>query len=82
LVVLGSGCVLPQDIVRQRFTADTSCAEPQIAVKELPGSAYRADGCGLSATYVCTVEDGSTKACVRESAPQPSTVDAASNQAH
>ena len=81
-VVLGTGCILPEDIVRQRFAADTSCVERQIAVKDLPGSAYRADGCGLSATYVCTVEDGSTRACIRESAPQHSTVDAAGNQAH
>ena len=38
-VVLGTGCILPEDIVRQRFAADTSCVERQIAVKELPGSA-------------------------------------------
>jgi len=65
-----SGCVLPMDIVRQRFTADTQCVEQSVQVSELPGSAYRADGCGLSATYVCTVQEGQVLACIRESAVQ------------
>ena len=45
--------------------------EQSVKVTDLPGNAYRAAGCGVTATYACTVQDGSVLACMREDPPQP-----------
>jgi hypothetical protein len=62
-----SSCITPGDIVRQRAALERQCPEASIRIVELPGSAYRADGCGRSETFVCVVERGSTQACTKES---------------
>jgi hypothetical protein len=61
-----SSCVTPSDIVRQRASLERHCPEDSIQVTALPGSAYRADGCGRSETFVCIVDKGSTQACTKE----------------
>jgi len=68
---LVSGCILPGDVVRQRFVADTQCAEQSVKVTGLPGNAYRAEGCGVTATYACTVGEAGLTGCMREAPPQP-----------
>jgi hypothetical protein len=65
-----AGCVLPADLVRQRFSVDVQCAESSVQVAPLPANAYRAEGCGRTATYVCPVSEGATTSCIRESEPR------------
>ena len=64
-------CVLPADIVKQRFSMDAQCDESSVRVSSLPGSAYRAEGCSAVAIYVCTVQEGSLISCIREPDPRP-----------
>lgn len=64
------GCTGVAGTVRDRMAADTGCAAESVQVASLPGSAYRAVGCGKVATYVCTLPNG-TIACTREAPPQP-----------
>jgi hypothetical protein len=45
----------PSETVQKRMAADTGCAVASVTVTELPGNAYRAVGCGQTATFVCTL---------------------------
>ena len=64
--VLLASCTGPGDIVRKRAAVERQCPEQSIRISELPGGAYRADGCGRSETFVCVVDQGSTKACTKD----------------
>jgi hypothetical protein len=63
------GCSGLEGAVRDRMAADTGCSADDVHVSRLPASAYRAVGCGRTATYVCTLPDG-VIACSRESGPE------------
>ena len=65
--VLVSACTGMTSVVQSRMAADYHCPADTVTVTRLPGSAYRADGCGHTATFVCTLPDG-VPACVKESA--------------
>jgi hypothetical protein len=66
-----SGCITIKDTVKDRMSIDTGCAPDAIAVTTLPGSAYRATGCGQVATFVCTETAHSPVACTKEAATEP-----------
>jgi len=66
-----AGVGVTRDTVRERFGADTECPKASVGVTDLPGNAYRAEGCGQFATYVCPVVDGYVTSCMRESDPRP-----------
>ena len=55
------------DAARGRFSKEYTCPKDEVATDDLGGSAYRAQGCGQAATYVCTTHDGEEPACVKES---------------
>jgi hypothetical protein len=62
-------CITPADVVRQRASLERGCPENQVTVTDLPGGAFRADGCGKSEVFVCLVQNGSTQTCTKEQAP-------------
>ena len=73
LLVATSACAGPQmpTVVRQRMAADYSCYQDPITVTQLPGGAYRADGCGADATYVCSFDAANAVVCVKEAGGTP-----------
>ncbi len=62
----------PSDTVQKRMAADTGCALAAVTVTELPGNAYRALGCGQTATFVCALSNysgiQSPLSCIKEGA--------------
>jgi hypothetical protein len=70
LALAMSGCITIEGTVKDRMSVDTGCAPDAIAVTPLPGSAYRATGCGQVATYVCT-NPHSGIACTKEAQSEP-----------
>ncbi|MGO9829613.1 MAG: hypothetical protein ACLPJH_05690 [Myxococcaceae bacterium] len=60
----------PSGTVQKRMAADTGCAAAAVTVTELPGNAYRAVGCGQTATFVCTLSNysgiQSPLSCIKE----------------
>ncbi len=59
-----AGCMM--DTVRQRFAVDYGCDEHTVLVEELPGNAFRADGCRHSQVYACMLSRGTMPTCMRE----------------
>lgn len=53
-LLLLPGCASMLGTVRERAAVEFSCAEEEIEVEELPGSAFAARGCGRSASYACS----------------------------
>jgi hypothetical protein len=71
LLALSSACIyasMPK-VVRERMALDYNC-QGDITVTDLPASAYRATGCGFTATYVCSVPNG-VLACIKEAGSSP-----------
>jgi hypothetical protein len=52
-----------ESTVRKRASYDLQCNERNIAIQNIGGTSYAADGCGAHAVYNCT-SNGNT--CVRE----------------
>jgi len=63
-------CVGPSDIVRARMAEERNCSPDAITVHPLPGGTFRAEGCGSTETFVCTVQGGTTQSCIKESVTQ------------
>ena len=60
--------------MRVRFSKEFSCAEQDVQVEDLGGSAYRASGCGQTATYVCNTgryQNEAGLACAKEGTQLP-----------
>jgi hypothetical protein len=70
-------CIDADKVVQERMSADTNCPGASIAVSELPGNGYRAVGCGLTATFVCTGGTGGVT-CAKEATDVGSVADAGS----
>ncbi|AKF11683.1 hypothetical protein [Sandaracinus amylolyticus] len=51
------GCASATHAVRQRFAAEHGCGEREVTVEDLTSGAYRASGCGRTATYVSTCNE-------------------------
>jgi hypothetical protein len=60
-----TGCFTYEDAVRTRAANDFNCSEDKVAVDEVGGKGFRANGCGKVATYVC-VGSESNPTCMRE----------------
>jgi hypothetical protein len=65
-VGLASACVTPTQIAKDRLSEEYNCPENNIEVTPLAGNAFRATGCGYSATYDCTTVKDSGTTCVKE----------------
>lgn len=56
LFVSGCGALILEGRVRNRASYDIRCSSEDITVSDIGGRAWRATGCGRSATYVCIDE--------------------------
>ena len=63
LGVLVSACHGYESTVRQRVAEDWHCPETSIQVKSVRQGTYQADGCGKTATFVCSWPDGGKRHC-------------------
>jgi hypothetical protein len=75
MALLGLGftaaCVTPNQIAIDRLSEEYHCPPNNITVTPLAGNAFRADGCGYTATYDCTVVKDSGTTCVKEAGASP-----------
>jgi hypothetical protein len=72
--IVAAGCAATQDsVVKTRYAREAGCAEPQVKVEDLGGSAYKASGCGTAMTYVCAYggTSGRPATCVKEGTAMP-----------
>ena len=65
---IGAGCGGDtMRVVAQRATHDLSCPKASLAIRNIGGTSYAAEGCGRKATYICSgsnfMSDGT---CMRE----------------
>jgi hypothetical protein len=84
LLPSAAGCHLHEGTVRARAASDFGCNESEIEVEEIPGSTYRATGCGQSNEYTCTMGRGlfgPEEVCVSDNSHPRSTGDAPSRAA-
>ena len=66
------GCTTQTGAVEARAASDFGCDEWKIEVEDVGGNAYRAKGCGRSATYVCVGGGGyGSPTCIKESSGDP-----------
>jgi hypothetical protein len=73
---LASACTVGNaGTVKDRMSAEYSCPADSITVTTLPGNAYRAEGCGHTATFACGPE-GTTPTCTKEAGSSTPPVDA------
>lgn len=67
--VLGGCGMGAMEVVRTRHARQFQCSEQEVAVTELGGGAWIADGCGQRISYYCEGGQGSGDArCIIESA--------------
>jgi hypothetical protein len=71
LTLVAAGCVTGPDLARQRMEADYNCHQSDITVTELPALAYRVQGCGYTATYVCSDGKDNRVSCIKEAGSSP-----------
>ena len=71
LILVWCACVGPSDVVRARAAEERHCSPDAITVHPLPGGAFRTEGCGRTETFVCTVREGRTESCIKESPSEP-----------
>lgn len=66
-----SACATHAGTVRTRAANDFRCPEPQVAVVDIGGNAYRATGCGRQANYTCQTNPRASWdiTCSREAEP-------------
>lgn len=72
--IVAAGCAATQDsVVKTRYAREAGCAEPQVKIEDLGGSAYKASGCGAAMTYVCAYggTSGRSAICVKEGTAMP-----------
>lgn len=75
---LASACVVgTAGIVQDRMSKEYNCPFDSITVTTLPGSAYRAEGCGYTATFACN-PNGSIPTCTKEAGGSTPPADAGS----
>jgi hypothetical protein len=67
LLLSASGCTGYASTVRARAASDFGCSESEITVDDIPGSTYRATGCGQTNEYTCMMGHGDV-VCVRDNA--------------
>ena len=78
VAALASACTVGNaGTVQDRMSKEYNCPWDSITVTTLPGSAYRAEGCGKTATFACGPE-GSIPHCTKEAGSSSSTGDAGS----
>jgi hypothetical protein len=78
LAALAPACTVGNaGTVKDRMSAEYNCPADSISITTLPGSAYRAEGCGHTATFACGPE-GSTPTCTKEAGSLTSPADAGS----
>jgi hypothetical protein len=59
--------------VRARAASDFGCSDSEIEVERVPGSSYRATGCGQTNLYTCEPGRGGDPVCVSDNANPRST---------
>ncbi|MFO0761486.1 MAG: hypothetical protein U0359_33715 [Byssovorax sp.] len=63
------------NVAQARAAVDLQCPEESVQIQELPGNAYRAEGCGKHAVYACSggtlLSSEAFTTCTREAEPAP-----------
>jgi hypothetical protein len=52
-LALFTACTATTSTLRGRFARERDCPEAEVSVTNETGEAYRANGCGQSAVYIC-----------------------------
>lgn len=78
IAAMASACTVGNaGTVHDRMSKEYNCPWDSITVTTLPGSAYRAEGCGKTATFACGPE-GSIPTCTKEAGSSSPSTDAGS----